>query len=271
MILVPDMSDNWQNRIESFPLLRPVLEYLYERRFSGDAYGTFRGVFPDFESARRSAPQNKRVGFSSEGWGQEFADRRSRIFSFDYPVLFWLAPLLRTPIKLFDYGGHVGTHFYAYAHYAPYSQELRWQVCDLPEITRSGEKLAQEHAATALSFTNRFEDAEGAEVLLAAGSLQYVESPAFAVSLSRLKTIPTHILVNKVPLHEGPGFVTLQNGGVSFVPMYVFNRQKFVHSVCTLGYEVVDDWTVPSHHGRIPFHPKESFGAHSGIYFRRQT
>ena len=254
--------------METWPLLRPVLERFYERRFARNGYGSFRGVFSSFEEAGRSAPHNKPVGFATYDYAQEFADRRSRIFSFDYPVLFWLAPLLRNPIRLFDYGGHCGTHFYAYARYVDYSPSLQWVVCDLPEIIRCGAQIAAEQDKKQLAFTDRFEESDGADVLLAAGSLQYIESPPFSVTLARLNSLPRHILINKLSLHEGPLIVTLQNGGVAYHPMYVFNRQEFIDSVCAIGYELIDNWAVPSHSGRIPFHPEASFPAHSGLYFR---
>lgn len=249
-------------------MFRPLLQSFYERRFARKGYGGFRGVFGSFEEAARSAPQNKPLGFSTQDYAEEFEDRRSRIFSFDYPVMFWLAPFLRGPARLFDYGGHCGTHFYAYAQYIDYSPALKWVVCDLPEIMRYGEKIAAERGTKQLTFTGRFGDADGADVLLAAGSLQYVESPAFSGSLANLTTRPKHIVLNKLPLYDGPAFVTLQNGGVAFHPMYVFNRKDFIDSICRLGYKLVDQWTVPSHSGRIPFYPEASFPAHSGLYFR---
>jgi len=259
---------DWASRLETWPVLRRVLEHLYERRFAGSGYGSFRGVFSSFEEAGRTAPRNKPLGFATQDYAQEFAGRRSRIFSFDYPVLFWLAPLLRSPIKLFDYGGHCGTHFYAYGRYVDYSPALQWVVCDLPEITRYGAQVAAELGKQQLTFTNRFEDSDCADVLLAAGSLQYIQSPPFSVALSRLKSPPKHVLINKLSLHEGQSIVTLQNGGIAYHPMYVFNRREFIDSVCVVGYELIDSWAVPSHSGRIPFHPEASFPAHSGLYFR---
>jgi putative methyltransferase (TIGR04325 family) len=259
---------DWTSRLETWPLLRPILEHLYERRFARGGYGSFRGVYSSFEDAGRSAPQNKPIGFATQDYAQEFADRRSRIFSFDYPVLFWLAPLLRNPIRLFDYGGHCGTHFYAYAQYVDYSPGLQWIVCDLPEITRYGAQIAAEQGKKQLAFTDRFEESDGVDVLLAAGSLQYIDSPPFSAALSRLKSRPRHIIVNKLSLHEGRSIVTLQNGGLAYHPMHVFNRRQFIDSVCAVGYELIDSWAVPSHSGRIPFHPEASFPAHSGLYFR---
>ncbi len=262
---------DWMSPLETWPVLRLVLEHFYERRFAGNGYGSFRGVYSSFEEAGRTAPRNKPLGFATQDYAHEFTDRRSRIFSFDYPVLFWLAPLLHSPIRLFDYGGHCGTHFYAYGQYVDYSPGLQWVVCDLPEITHFGAQVAAEQGKKQLTFTNQFEDSDGADVLLAAGSLQYVEAPRFWVGLSRLKCPPKHILINKLPLCDHATFVTLQNGGVAYHPMYVFNRSEFIDSVGALGYKLIDQWSVPSHAGRIPFYPEESFPAHSGLYFRRSA
>jgi putative methyltransferase (TIGR04325 family) len=261
-------GSGWQTSLETWPILRPLLERFYEKRFARNGYGAFRGVFVSFEEAERSAPKNKPLGFATQDYAEEFADRRSRIFSFDYPVMFWLAPLLSAPIRLFDFGGHCGTHFYAYAQYIDYSPELQWVVCDMPEIMKYGMQIAVEQGKKQLTFAEGFADADGADVLLAAGSLQYVGSPIFSVSLASLRSRPRHLVLNKLPLYDGPTFVTLQNGGVAFHPMYVFNRRDFIESICGLGYRLVDQWTVPSHAGRIPFHPAASFPAHSGLYFR---
>ena len=265
------MSD-WQTRLETMPGLRAVLKRWHARRFPSDSYyGQYRGVFRTFDEAARSAPQTKPVGFSNEAYTQEFANRRDQVYSFDYPILFWLAPLLRQPIRLFDYGGHCGTHFYAYSHYTEYSPGLRWEVCDLPEIIQMGEKIAREQGKAQLTFTDSFERAERADVLLAAGSLQYIESPRFPERLAALKELPARILINKLPLHDGPTYVTLQHGSVAFHPMYVFNAEQFIRSICALGYELADRWDVPSHPGRIPFYPEKSFRCHTGLFFRRQS
>jgi putative methyltransferase (TIGR04325 family) len=268
---IPAVAADWQDRLETLPGLKALLKRRHARRFSSDSYyGQFRGVYRNFDEAVRSAPGTKPIGFSNEASAREFANRRTQIFSFDYPVLFWLAPFLRRPIRLFDYGGHCGTHFYAYAHYVEYSTALEWIVCELPEIIRVGERIAREQGKAQLSFTDRFERAEGADVLLAAGSLQYIESPAFSDRLETLKTLPAHILINKLPLYDGPTYVTLQNGSVAFHPMYVFRDKDFLDSICGLGYELVDRWEVPSHPGRIPFYPTNSFRCHTGLFFSRK-
>jgi putative methyltransferase (TIGR04325 family) len=257
--------------LETMPLIRPLLERVYERHFSGNALGRFRGVFDNFEQANLSAPKTKPLGFNCPEYTREFGDRLTRIFSFDYPVLFWLKGILAEGCRVFDLGGHVGLQYYAYSKYLDYPAGMSWMVCDLPEITRAGEDLARTKQRSGILFTNRIEDASGSDVLIAAGSLQYIQRPTLSVILSGLERKPRHLLLNKLPLYEGDQFVTLQNGGAAFHPQYVFNRSEFIRSLTVLGYSLVDTWTVETHSGHIPFHPESSFRYHSGLYLRYST
>jgi len=252
--------------IENTPGLRVVAKRIYERRFAGNALGSFRGVFRTFEEARLSAPKTKSIGFNSIECARQFENRRSRIFSYDYPAIFWLRSLLQEGSRLFDLGGHIGLQFYSYAAYLDYPDGLQWMVCDLPEITKEGEALARKQNCHGLSFTNRMEDVDGAEILIAAGCIQYIESPALSSLLAGAKRKPRHLLLNKLPLYDGKPFVTLQNGGPAFHPQYVFNREQFIGSLTAIGYRLVDRWDVDTHSGIIPFYPEHSFPCHSGLY-----
>jgi putative methyltransferase (TIGR04325 family) len=261
-------AETLQQRIEAIPILRTFLKALYRKRFSGNAWGAFHGVYENFEEADRAAPRTKPLGFNNAAYGQEFEDRLTRALSFDYPVMFWLGQLIEPGTRVFDYGGHRGTNFYAYSRYLKYPEGFRWIVCDLPEIVKAGEELARRENRSEISFTTSFSEASGTQILLAAGSLQYIEAPPFAVSLAALSVRPRHLLLNKLPLYEGKQIVTLQNGGPAFHPQYVFNRKDFIDSICAAGYELIDQWDVPSHPGRIPFHPEASFRSHTGLYLR---
>jgi putative methyltransferase (TIGR04325 family) len=252
--------------VERVPVLRQALEILYERQFAGDAFGACRGVFGDFAAAARSAPKTKPVGFDREACARQFGRYRDKVFSFDYPMLFRLSRLLPSERRIFDYGGSVGTQFYAYSAYLQYPDGLSWRVCELPEITRAGEELARKSGRSGLTFTTRFEDARYADILIAAGSLQYVESPALAEALSGLRRMPRHLLLNKLPLYDGERFVTLQNGGAAFHPHYVFNRRDFIGSLTALGYRLEDRWDVDSRSGYIPFNRERSFSSYTGLY-----
>ncbi len=266
----PGHPPAWKETVKALPFFRQILERQYEKQFAAaGAVGGFRGVYNSFAEARESAPKSRSVGFDNLGYAMEFADRRARIFSFDYPMLFWLQKLLTESSHIFDYGGHVGTHFYAYSKYLSYPEGMTWTVCDLPTIVQVGENLARTNDAQGLLFTTSFANARKADILIAAGSLQYVEDSPIASLLCDLSPRPSHLLLNKLPLYEGPQFVTLQSGGPAFHPQYVFNRRDFVRRLEAIGYSLQDSWTVETHRGYIPFHPANSFPYHSGLYLRR--
>jgi putative methyltransferase (TIGR04325 family) len=256
-------------KIQSIPILKSMLEAYYERVFSTTGSGMFRGVYRNFEEAAATAPTTKKLGFDHEESAKLYDDRLTHIFPEDYPVLFWLRPILDPGCKVFDFGGHRGNHFYSYASYMKYPQDFSWTVCDVAAVVEAGKELAKQKDNTGcLNFTTDFQAAAGATVFLAAGSLHYVESPPFAQALAGLHTRPKHLILNKLPLYNGKPYVTLQNGKVAFHPLYVYNRADFVAALNNLGYDLIDEWAVPTRHGRIPFHPDVSFATYSGLYLR---
>jgi putative methyltransferase (TIGR04325 family) len=256
--------------VKELPPVRAFQERAYERQFASDeAYGWFRGIFPTFAEAVQSAPSSKTTGFDLPKYARMFDERHDRVFAYDYPVLFWLSSLLRPGVRLFDFGGHVGVQFYGYQKYLQFPEGLRWQVCDVPSVVKRGQELAAERQVTdRLSFTTDATKADGADILIAAGSLQFVESPPLSETLRRLEHRPKHLLLNKLPLGASPAFVTLQNAGTSFVAQHVYNRAEFVEGFTRTGYEVVDEWEDRIHSCWIPFHHDRSVPHYSGLYLR---
>lgn len=232
-----------------------------------------RGVFNTFTEAIHSLPPGSRVGYNpsdihdhssigklTSGW--EIGEFNSG----DYPILLWLQSALADGSTIFDLGGNLGQAYYAYKKYLQYPQDLKWVVCDLPEIVKAGEKLAEKNDSSGLSFTVEFSDVEGANILLTNGTLQYLE-PSCAGLLEQLKIKPKHILINQLPLYEGESFITLQNIGYAYVPYKIQNRAEFIRSLNALSYELIDSW----HDYRtcsIPFHPERFVSGYHGFYFR---
>ena len=143
-------------------------------------------------------------------------------------------------------------------------------MCDVPAVVESGAALAaEEGAADRLRFTTAFADASGADVLLAAGSLQYVETP-LAELLGGLASPPAHILINKTPTHATREFVTLQNIGLAFCPYRIHRRDALPASLQAIGYELVDSWENADLRCEVPFHPDAGPIVYVGHYFRRQ-
>lgn len=240
--------------------------YWYSR-FPGACYGCYRGIFETFEQAIAAAPKNRKIGYNDPELAKEYQMSLGKaVGSYDYPILFWLRDLLKEDCTLFDFGGNVGTHFYSYEKYISYPKNLKWVVCDLPAIVEAGKELAKQENRTELSFTTKFEVAENANIFMASGSIQYVQS--ISNSLSTLQSKPKYLLINRLPLCQGKTFVTLQNGGLVFYPLYVFNRQAFIDNICQIGYELIDIWQDRSEPCSVPFHEEFSSMVFHGFYFR---
>lgn len=247
-------------------------ELNYERKFAGDCYGCFRGVYETFEEAIQSVPKTKSVGYDNSELAQEYqytAELETTVQSYDYPVLFWLSSIFNNHqqnLSIFDFGGNVGVHFYAYEKYIKYPDKLKWLVCEVPEIMKAGKELAHKRGRSNLVFTDEFEEATSKDVFLASGSIQYVEN--LSLSLSSLTKKPQHLLLNILPFYEGEKFVTLQNGGKAFYPSYVFNKNDFINSLNRIGYDLVDLWENRYFYCLIPSHPEKSGAFFHGLYFK---
>lgn len=248
------------------PPVLAILRLRYDRQFRRWP-GAFRGVFPDFASARASAPRGMPVGYDAPKMTAIYDDRLDKVWPTDYPSMLWIQTALPELHTIFDFGGHVGISFYGFSRYLHFPPVLRWMVCDVPSVVERGRRLATERGAGALSFTTRFEDADGADVLHASGSLQYLEEPLGAM-LDRLASPPRHLLLNKLPLHDGPAFVTLQHTVNAYNPYRVFNRQEFIGALTVRGYQLIDSWDDLDRSCVVPYRPGYAVHAYSGLYLR---
>lgn len=254
--------------VKDLPPVVALRRMRYNQRFTSPrGHGLFRGVYATFEEARAAAPPGRKFGFDVEEFGDMYPERLNRIFAYDYPMLFWLRPLIAASPKVFDIGGHIGLHYYTYRRYLPGLERLSWKVCDVPAVAAAGKRMADKRGDVPnMSFTSELRDVAGHDVVFAAGSLQYIDSPSLADLLKALPTRPRHLLLNKVPLHDRPTFVTLQNALVTFTPCRMLNRAEFLGSLAALGYRVVDTWDVPERDHFIPMEPERSFGPSTGMY-----
>lgn len=231
-------------------------------------YGRYRGIHGTPEEAQAAAPRSARLGYDHADLAQAYRDQHHTAIGFyDYPMLFWLQRLLRPDLRVFDFGGNIGTHFYAYERYLGYPPGLRWTVCELPALVAAGEALARQESRTEIAFTTRFEDAEGADVLLASGSVQYVGD--FPARLAALRDPPRHVLLGRMPMCEGPSFVTLQNGGMVFYPVHVVQRSALERALRDAGYRIVDTWKDPGEPVAVPFHPEFRTMSFHGYHLAR--
>jgi putative methyltransferase (TIGR04325 family) len=245
---------------KAFHLSRDMYRYL---TFS-KCYASFRGVFDTFAQAEKSAPPNMNIGYNHSHVAEEYVNHLDqKLHSYDYPILFWLKDIVKPGCKILDFGGNIGNHFFAYRNYIDFPDDLNWIVLDLPEIVKAGAKLLKNEPQ--LSFVTSLDSIPNPNVILASGILQYIDYKHFFKDFSRN---PDHIIINRLPLYSGSTFVTLQNGGTTFYPNYVFNQDDFIKTFIEAGYRLVDLWDDDVDSCLIPFHPLRSLPNYHGLYFR---
>lgn len=244
----------------------------YDRLFeSATDMALWRGAYASFAEAAAAAPRTRPLGYDNPAPAQMYRGAYlERVFPRDYPVLFWLRRLMAAGASdVFDFGGHVGTKFYAYRRYLEHPLGLRWTVYDVPAVRQAGAALAAQRGdAQALRFADSPAAASGCDVLLAIGSLQYVETTLGSL-LRDLPQRPAHVLVNEFTAYPGRSVVTLQSVGTAFCPYKFVNRDEFVQDVLAAGYALVDSWSNPEKSCRVPFEPGLVIEAQQGFYFRR--
>ncbi len=250
------IAQNWN----AYRLYRRVTS----RRRNSNRYS---GVFETFEQARAAVPAGRHIGYDTEELASWYRDRLDRVFVEDYPALFWLQRLLPDVKHVFDFGGHVGVHYFGWQKLMQWPKELKWTVSEVPAVVDAGRKLAEERKATQLHFTSRPEDADGADLFLASGSLQYLE-PGFLPSLlGGLKKRPRQVLLNKLPVHPERDYVTLQDAHLTFHPYTVVSRPRLIESLGALGYRLVDEWQSHEHDCSIMLQPQLDVPAYTGALF----
>jgi len=250
------------------PLLGHALAYDYSRYFARRPPNRFRGVYASFDEASRSIPAGQRIGYDFTELDGMYRLRMEKACQSDYAVLFWLRDLIHAQTSLFDFGGHVGVSYYGWKDYLRYPPGMRWTVYEVPAIAKAGADLARERNAGNLHFTSDFAAGKDCTVFMAAGSLQYIDLSLPDI-LARIGSLPSHLIVNKLPLYDGDTFVTVQSTGRAFHPYRIYNRREFVDGVTALGYRVCDDWSNREQHCEIPFTRHRDIDAYSGYYFKR--
>lgn len=248
-------------------------------RVARDAYNyfafgvsQFRGVYENFVQAEASVRTKRKVGYNHIELAREYQKQFNiRLSSYDFPMLFYLDRILEERDTILDFGGNVGTHFLRYRKYLNLDK-VQWIVCDMPKITQIGEEICG--GIKNLTFVNSIAAVKNAtvDIFIASDSVQYidVQSPDLLLKLLIEREIwPKHILIDHLPLYEGPRYVTLQNGGLVCYPQYVFNRKEFIKAIADCGYEIIDIWDDTANSCIVPFHPEKSIQNYKGLYFKK--
>ncbi|MEL7311441.1 MAG: methyltransferase, TIGR04325 family [Pseudomonadota bacterium] len=254
--------------IRNLPPIKARRLATYRQKFfaKGSRWPRFHGLFASRADAETYASaQSELVGYDHSEIATVSMEAMSEAWTSDFPVLFWMAKSLHSTRRLFDLGGHVGTKYRAWRSRLELPEAFVWTVCDLPELVEQGRRLSED--LPQLEFTTRFEDAEGSDVLLASGVLQYADFDLKDL-LETLQRRPQHLLINKLPTHASPDQYTLENLHYSVVPYRVFDEKRFLQGIVSLGYELMDRWIVYESSVRVPF---TTLGepTHHGFYFRK--
>jgi putative methyltransferase (TIGR04325 family) len=226
-----------------------------------------RGVYASFENARRVIPRSRSVGFDNRESAQLYLHELDRTKPSDYAAFFWMRPILPEIRYIFDFGGNKGWSFYSFQKYLQFPPDLRWTICDLPEIVSAGREVARARGARNLEFTTEFAVAEGCELFFSSGALQFVDCD-LADLLRNLKVLPRHVLINRVPLSDLPTYYTIHDTGAACSPYRIANRASFVSSIEALGYRKVDEWPCAESWCKVRLRPSLGVKCYSGYYFR---
>src|SRR5690606_33522282 len=97
--------------------------------------------------------------------------------------------------------GHLGQAYYGFRRYVDYPPGLRWRVHDVPKVMQAGRRWADEHDQSgALQFADQAADADGCDLLITTGALQYL-AYSLPELLGGLADPPPGVIVNLVPMH----------------------------------------------------------------------
>ena len=84
----------------------------------------------------------------------------------DFAALFHMRAMNFKNSNIFDLGGNIGNLFYLYDRYLNLPPDCTWLVYELPAWVEAGKKLATDRSENRLRFTQKWEDAAGAELLI---------------------------------------------------------------------------------------------------------
>jgi putative methyltransferase (TIGR04325 family) len=226
----------------------------------------FHGTFSSIEDARSCAARY--VPASHEHPKQitlhaQFAEvtRES-----DYPVLFFLSPVVSELRTVFDLGGSIGNLFFQLDRYLNFSNELVWTVHDIPVKRAAMNEFAREKGEKRLAFTDEFSAASGVDLFIVVGAIHFFE-PKLAELLDQLESLPKHVIVNRSPFSSGDDIVMVHDGGLWVNPCKLHSVEKLCSGMRDLGYELVASWPVNERIVRIPLIPEYN-ETYRGFYFR---
>jgi putative methyltransferase (TIGR04325 family) len=254
-------------------LSRPLYRHIFRRPVRG-MNNLYYGVFDNFAAAKQQAnalsTQRLPSTYNVESAGRMYRGQLQQPHVSDYAAMFWLQRMLNEGArKVFDLGGHIGLAYYIYEHLMNLPADIDWCVHDVPLVMQTGREWAREHDPSGrLRFANDLSQADGCDLLISSGALQYMDY-SLPELLQRLRVQPTHVLVNRTPMHPNKRYFTLQNLGIAICPYRVESIEQTIDEMHHLGYTLQGRWDLLDRHLRIPFHRGYAIDRYYGFYFKQ--
>lgn len=263
---------------------RPFLLRAYERRFWPRGMNLMSGAFPSYDAALRHAPPGRPTGWDEQGIAEnlvgETVPERQPVERASLPVLvqqtsafavlLWLRKLIGPGARIVDVGGASGITYWQYRDYFELPPGANWTVVDVPQVIARGRALAAARGEKNISFSEDLAALDECEVLMSLGCIQYMAPEDYATFMQAAGRA-RWVIINKLPLIEGPEFWTLQCLKTTFSPYRVPNRAAFLGEFEALGFEVCDAWDVPELSIDIPFLPERHVPTLNGLVLRRRS
>ncbi len=217
-------------------------------------YGPHWGRFQTYGDAFAFLRPSDRLTFRQDSVVQNNISTFKQVHLYDWPILFFLFSLIHDgKVRVItDFGGHVGVKFYAYRSLLKFPSDLAWQVVDLPEICREGEKR-RDRSELQLKFFDSVDAAPACDMLICSGVLQYSDIELEDI-FKRLSTKPKFALLNKIAvIKDGrEGFYTIEAYGFGKMPYRIFAQGDLDCARVRLGYRLVRRWSIPYRDFDVP-------------------
>ncbi len=145
-----------------------------------------------------------------------------------------------------------------------FDEDCVWNVYDLSGNLELDSKSAVERGARRLRLTERWTDANGADVLIVSGSPHY--SQPLTHLLDGLERRLRTILVNRAPLTWGPSVAVVQDAGWLRLACMPYDHDDLVAWLELLGCVLVDDWRAVELSLAVPGDPDHRVDAYSCLF-----
>lgn len=252
-------------------LARPIRRSLFRRAYrdDNDYYGVYDSYADALAAAQALSTRTLPATYDTDAAGRMYRSHLRSIRVSDYPLVYWMARLFAEGHRhVFDLGGHIGVSYYGFQPYLDYPPDMTWTIHDVPSVMAAGRAWALEHdPSRRLAFVETPEAADGRDLLVCTGALQYLDY-TLPELLCSLPSKPRHVLVNLTPMHPAQEFFTLQNLGIAICPYRIMSAPQFTKDMESCGYRMLDHWQSYERHLRIPFEPAYAVDSYHGFHFR---